>query len=396
MTHPETQPAVHMALAAIFVSLELSQSKWLITSLSPADGEKLSKFVVPARDVAGLRARLAELKRRSMTRTGVDHSIICIHEAGLDGFWLHRHLEIEGIESHVVDPASISVSRRKRRVKTDRIDGEMLVRTLLAYKRGDPRVCSMVRPPEPADEDRRRLTRERKALMAEAVRHTNRIKGLLYGQGIVGYEPRRRDRRSKLEDLVTGDGRPIEPRLKAQIVRELSRLELVLEQIGNCEDERDAMLASLAPVENTQQRNVAHPATPAVPLMLLGLRGIGPETASTLWVEGLSRQFDNRRQVASYAGLAPSHWQSGKIDHEQGVSKTGNPRLRTAIVQLAWLWVRHQPTSALTLWFKTRIAQNEGRLKKRMIVALARKLLVALWKYVSSGVVLEGAVMRAA
>lgn len=394
MANLDPQPAVHVALAAIFVSLELSQSKWLITSLSPADGEKLSKVTLPARDVAGLRARFADLVRKSQVRTGIIHPIISIHEAGLDGFWLHRHLEGEGVESHVVDAASISVSRRKRRIKTDRIDGELLVRTLLAYKRGEPRVCAMVRPPEPEDEDRRRLTRERKALMTEAVRHTNRIKGLLYGQGIVGYEPRRRDRRSRLEQLITGDGRPIAPRLKAQIERELERLELVLSQIASCEAERDILLAS--PPLQGDGKWPESPTAPPVPSMLLGLRGIGPETAATLWVEGLSRHFDNRRQVASYAGLAPSHWQSGKIDHDQGVSKAGNPRLRTAIVQLAWLWVRHQPSSELTIWFKARVAQNEGRLKKRMIVALARKLLVALWKYVSAGVVLEGAALRTA
>lgn len=387
----EAPPAVQVALGAIFVSLELSQSKWLITSLSPADGEKYSKVTVVARDITGLHARFDFLRQKAMARTGRAFPLICIHEAGLDGFWLHRHLEAEGIESHVVDAASISVSRRRRRVKTDRIDGETLVRTLLAYKRGEPRVCAMVRSPAPADEDRRRLTRERKALMAEAVRHTNRIKGLLYGQGIVGYEPRRRDRRTRLEELITGDGRTLPSRLKAQIGPELDRLELVLNQIAECERERDALLVGMAAVEES-----VPPARPAVPTMLLELKGIGPETAATLWLEGLSRHFDNRRQVAAYAGLAPSHWQSGQIDHDQGVSKAGNPRLRTAIVQLAWLWVRHQPTSELTIWFKNRIAQNEGRLKKRMIVALARKLLVALWKYVSNGVVMEGAVMRAA
>jgi transposase len=130
--------------------------------------------------------------------------------------------------------------------------------------------------------------------------------------------------------------------------------------------------------------------------MLLELKGIGPETASVLWLEGLSRRFGNRRQVAAYAGLAPSHWQSGRIDHDQGVSKAGNPRLRTSLIQLAWLWVRHQPDSALTLWFKNRVVQNGGRLKKTTIVALARKLWVALWKYVNAGVVIDGAIVQAA
>lgn len=394
----ETPSAVRVDLNAIFVSLELSQSKWLITSLLPGNGEKLSRFTVSARDVGGMLARFAELQRRAQARIGQRFPFVVIQEAGLDGFWVHRVLQSEGIESHVVDPASIAVSRRKRRVKTDRIDGEMLVRTLLAYKRGDPRVCAMVRAPTPEEEDRRRVSRERKSLTNERIRHVNRIKGLLFGQGISGYEPCRRDRRKQLDELMTGDGRPLPAHLKAQITRELDRLELVTQQIKECEQGRDALLTAVQPATAALADNPAQTgqSAPSVPAMLLELKGIGPETASVLWLEGLSRHFDNRRQVAAYAGLAPSHWQSGKIDHDQGVSKAGNPRLRTSLIQLAWLWVRHQPGSALTIWFNTRVAQNGGRLKKTTIVALARKLLVALWKYVSFGVVIEGAVVQAA
>ncbi len=175
----ESPSAVRVHLGAIFVSLELSQSKWLVTSLSPGNGEKLSRFTMAAHELGGLLTYLLELQRKALTRTGQAFPIITIQEAGLDGFWLHRALEAEGIESHVVDPASIAVSRRRRRVKTDRIDGEALVRTILAYKRGEPRVCAMVRAPTPDEEDRRRITRERKGLANEATRHTNRIKGLL-------------------------------------------------------------------------------------------------------------------------------------------------------------------------------------------------------------------------
>ena len=205
----------------------------------------------------------------------------------------------------------------------------------------------------------------------------------MFGQGVSGYEPMRRDRRKRLEEFQTGDGRSLSAHLKAQIGRELDRLELLLEQIKAVEAERDAMLAA------------AQVGSPA-PAMLLNLKGIGPEFASVLWSEGLSRHFDNRRQIAAYAGLAPTPWQSGSIDHDQGVSKAGNPRLRTMLIQLAWLWVRHQPRSALALWFQGRVKHNGGRLKKTTIVALARKLLVALWKYVSAGVVIEGAVMKTA
>jgi transposase len=222
-----------------------------------------------------------------------------VHEAGLDGFWLHRALQNEGIESHVVDAASIATSRRRRRAKTDKSDGETLVRTLLAYKRGEPRVCAMVKVPTPGEKDRRHLCRERKALTAERVRHVNRIKGFLFSQGVSGYQPLRRDRRRRLEQLQTGDGRPLPPHLKAQVERELDRLELLLKQIKIVEGERDALLAA------------AITSMPAPAAMLLDIKGIGPEFAAVLWSEGLFRHFDNRRQVAAYAGLAPTPWQSG-------------------------------------------------------------------------------------
>ncbi|ESY63655.1 transposase [Mesorhizobium sp. LNHC252B00] len=380
---PDALTAIRTDLGAIFLSLELSRSKWLITSLSPGAGEKMSKHAVAAGDVAGMLARFAELNRKAEARTGKCFPIIVVQEAGLDGFWIHRVLQAEGIESHVVDPASIATSRRRRQAKTDKIDGEALVRALLAYKRGEPRVCAMLRVPTPEEEDRRRLSRERKALTNERTRHVNRIKGLLFAQGVSGYEPLRRDRRRCLEALKTGDGRPLPDHLKQQIDRELERLELLMEQIKAVEAERDAMLA-------TEQS-----ASPA-PAMLLDLKGIGQEFAAVLWTEGLSRHYDNRRQLAAYAGLAATPWQSGSVSHDQGVSKSGNPRLRTTLIQLAWLWLRHQSQSALSLWFKERVKQNGGRLKKATIVALARKLLVALWKYVNAGVVIEGAVMKSA
>jgi transposase len=379
---PKTPSAIRSDLGAIFVSLELSRSTWLITSLSPGGGEKMSKHSVPAGDICGLLARFSELRRKTFVRTGKSFPLIVIQEAGLDGFWVHRLLQNEGIESHVVDPASIATSRRRRRAKTDRIDGEALLRTLLAYKRGEPRVCAMVKAPTPEEEDRRRLCRERKVLTNERVLHVNRIKGLLFSQGLSGFEPLRRDRRQRLDELRTGDGRTLPKHLKAQISRELDRLELLLVQIKAVEAERDALLAA---------QQVGAPAPAA---MLLDIKGIGPEFAAVLWSEGLFRHFDNRRQVASYAGLAPTPWQSGSVAREQGVSKAGNPRLRTTLIQLAWLWLRHQPQSALALWFEERVRRNGGRLKKTTIVALARKLLVALWKYLTAGVIIEGALMK--
>ena len=387
MLTAEAPTTIQTNLAAIFVSLELSRTIWLVTSLSPGGGERMSKHSLQAGDVASLLVRFQDLKQKALTRTGKSFSIITIQEAGLDGFWLHRVLQSEGIESHVVDPASIATSRRRRRAKTDRIDGEALLRALLADKRGEPRVCAMVKVPTSEEEDRRRLCRERKVLIAERVEHVNRIKGLLFSQGVFGYEPLRRDRRLRLGELTTGDSRPLPTHLKTQISRELDRLELLLDHIKAVETERDALLSE-------QQAVAAAPAP--VGRMLLELKGIGAEFAAVLWMEGLFRHFDNRRQLASYAGLAPTPWQSGSVDREQGVSKAGNHRLRTTLVQLAWLWLRHQPQSALALWFKERVNRDGGRRKKTTIVALARKLLVALWKYVTAGVVIEGAVMKTA
>jgi transposase len=383
--------AIRSELGAIFISLELSRSTWLVTSLSPGGGEKLSRREIKAGDVSALLARLAELRHKALARTGTSHPIIVIQEAGLDGFWLHRVLEEEGCESHVVDPASIAAPRRRRRAKTDRIDGEALLRALLAYKRGEPRVCSMVRPPTPEAEDERRICRERAELIRERVRHVNRIKGLLFSQGVGDYEPLRRER---LLELRTGDGRPLRPHVKAQIERELDRLELLLEQVKAVEAARDRLLARLAE-SRSQDATAPAEAQPSPVALLMKLNGIGPEFAAVLWTEGLCRSFANRRQAGAYPGLTPSPWRSGKIEHEQGLSKAGNPRLRTKMLQLAWLWLQHQPQSALAQWFHRRLPGMTGKAaRKRLIVALARKLFIALWKFTSAGVVIEGAVMK--
>lgn len=378
------QAAIRTNLAAIFVSMELSKSTWLITSLSPGS-EKMSRHSVIGGDIAGLFACFGDLRSKTQARVGKLYPLVVIQEAGLDGFWIHRVLGREDwIESHIVDAASIAVPRRRRRVKTDRVDGETLLRILMAFKRGEPRVCSMVRVPTPEEEDRRRICRERQALIAERVVHVNRIKGLLFSQGIRDYEPQHRNRRKRLEELRTGDGRTLSTHLKAQICRELDRLEMLLEQIKAVEAERNALVAA-------ERADIPGPAA-----MLVSIKGIGLEAAALLHSEVLFRHFDNRRQIAAYAGLAPTPWQSGAINLEQGVSKAGNPRLRSTMIQVAWLWLLHQPDSALACWFKERVKHNGGRHKKSTIVALARKLLVALWKYVTAGVVIEGVVMKTA
>jgi transposase len=388
MPSPEPTCAEQVTLrqspALIFVSLELSRSTWLMTSLAPGGRQRLSKHQIAGGDASELLSRLSRLREKCQARTGRSCRAIVIQEAGLDGFWIHRLLQKEGVESHVVDPASVATSRRRRRAKTDRIDGEALVRTLMAFKRGEPRVCAMVAAPSPEEEDRRQISRERKSLTAERVAHVNRIKGLLFAQGVTDYEPIRRDRRERLETLRTGDGRPLPVELKQRICRELDRLELLLEHVKAVDAQRDRLLAS--GTEN------ARPS----PGLLRRLRGIGPESAMTLWSEGLFRHFDNRRQLASFAGLAPTPWQSGTVSREQGVSKAGNARIRTAMIQLSWLWLRHQPASALSVWFHRRLREGGARTKRVMIVALARKLLVSLWKFATTGVVPEGAEMNPA
>jgi len=284
----------------------------------------------------------------------------------------------------VVDAASIAVDRRHRRAKTDAIDGATLLRTLMAWARGERRVCSIVRPPSPDEEDRRRLTRERGTLIKERIQHTNRIKGLLFGQGVAVYDPLHKDRLARLDALKTGDGRLLPERLKAQIRREIERLDLVSSQIATVEHERDALAKTTSDAE---------PQTAAA--MLARLKGIGAEFSSLIWLEALFRSFANRRQIAAYAGLAPSPWQSGGTDREQGISKSGNRRLRRAMIELVWFWLRHQPDSALSIWFRARVGQVRGRVRRIAIVALARKLLVALWRYATQGVVPQGAVLKA-
>jgi len=367
----------------LFASLELSKSKWVVTINSPGS-EKFSKHVVEGGDGAGLLDLLSRSRAKAEQRYGVQIKTIVIQEAGLDGFWIHRLLLANGVESHVVDAASIAVARRHRRAKTDGIDGETLLRTLMAWARGERRVCSMVRAPSPEDEDRRRLTRERGTLLKERIQHTNRIKGLLGGQGVRDYNPLRRDRFERLEALRTGDGRELPAMLKAEIRRELDRIALATTQLAAVERARDALIRT----------DAEEPNNPAA--LLLKLKGLGPEFASLLWLESLFRSFGNRRQVAAYAGLAPSPWQSGGVERDQGISKSGNRRLRKTMIELAWFWLRHQPDSALSHWFQARVGAAKGRIRRIAIVALARKLLVALWRYTTQGVVPEGAVFKAA
>jgi transposase len=380
----EAVVAVPGAGRTVFLAIELSKAGWVVALHSPA-AARVSLHRLPAGDAKALLAFAEKARAAAAEATGGAVAVASCYEAGYDGFWLHRVLVAAGIASLVVDPASLQVDRRARRAKTDRIDAQALLRALMAHHRREPRVWSPVRVPTPADEDARRTHRERQNLLEERGRHVNRIKGLCAQQGIHDYEPLRRDRRERLAQLVTGDGRPLPPRLRAEIGRELRRLELVLEQIGAVEAERDAA----ASVE------VGEGAGRAARIAALArLKGIGPEIATVLGNEVFYRRFANRRQLAAYVGLAPSPYRSGGSGRDQGLSRAGNPRARTAVVELAWLWLRHQPGSPLSAWFVRRVGDLKGRIKRIMVVALARKLLLALWRYLEAGLVPEGAVLK--
>ena len=377
-----TQTATRGNDAAILVSVELSISSWLATALVPGI-DKMSRYPVAAGDWQKLLALFERLQTKAERRLGRRPEIICIQEAGLDGFWLHRRLEDNGIRSQVVDAASIPTARRKRRAKTDRIDGETLIRALAAWRRGERTACSMVVPPSRGDEDRRRLVREREILVKERTATSNRICGLLQAQGIYGFKPQLKRSRAELVRLQTGDGHALPACLMAELNRAFDRLQLIQQQIAEAEAARDALLEQAAATRNS------------VPSLLLPLVSVGPGVCGVVWLEGLFRSFANRRKVASYAGLAATPWRSGSIDNEQGISKAGNPRLRRMLIQLAWLWLKHQRDSALSRWYRQRVgAKPSGRTKRIFIVALARKLLIALWRYVTQGVVPEGAVLK--
>jgi transposase len=371
--HPLPAPtAARSDDSTLFAALELSRKSWLVATNAPGE-EKVSKRTIAAGDGRALLDLLAGLREKAERRIGKPVKVVVIQEAGLDGFWLHRLLEANGIESHVVDPASIAVDRRKRRCKTDALDVDALLRTLMAWARGERRVCSMVRPPSPEDEDHRRLSREREALVKERIQHTNRIKGLLAAQEITDFEPLRPSHRARLDGLTTGDGRALPPRLKEEIRRQLARLDAVISDLKTVEAGRDALLADDTVAVSTGD------GTPPAAAALSRLKGLGPEFVSILCLELLFRSFNNRREVAAYAGLTPSPFKSGGIDREQGISKSGNPRLRKMMIQLAWMWIRYQPGSAISRWFAGFAGAKRGRIRRIGIVALARKLAVTSW-----------------
>ena len=366
----------------IFVAIELSQKSWLVTLHSP-DRDRISRHKLEGGDHCALLALLERVRARAAGKLGSAPKVVSCYEAGYDGFWLQRLLMAAGISTLVFDPASIAVEQRSRRAKTDRIDGELQLRTLMAYLRGEPRVVRIVRVPSVEQEDTRRTSRERDRLVKEQTAHSNRIKALLRLVGMAVGNPRRSDWLSWLERQRDWQGQPVPPHLLAEVVREHARLMLVGKQLAALEQ---APAAAAAPATEQMARRRD---------LLLRLKGLGPVFAATLANEVFYKDFRNRREVAGYCGLAPSPWCSGGTDREQGISKAGNPRARLKAVELAWLWRRHQPDSALSHWFGARTANASKRIKRIAIIALARKLIVALWRYLTTGLVPDQAVLKA-
>lgn len=359
----------------LYVAFELGWSEWKL-ALSPGTGVPARLRSVGARNLGMLAKEIADAKKRFGLPE--DAAVCSCYEAGRDGFWLHRYLLSQGIGNVVVDSASIEVNRRARRAKSDRLDAVKLLSQLLRYHGGEPRVWSVVAVPSVSEEDKRHLHREMMSLKAERTEHVNRIKGLLAGCGlavaVVG-----KDFLERLGELRTWDNQPVPAELQGRLEREYVRWQRVDAQIRELDQERVQRIRHSPEKEMSKVRQ------------LLQVSGVGVNTSWLLVHELFGwRRFANRRQLGALAGLAPSPYQSGSSHHEQGISKAGNPRLRAMLVEISWGWLRWQPGSGLSRWFQARFGRGASRYKRVGIVALARKLLVALWRYVETGEIPEG------
>lgn len=357
----------------VYAAIELSKKSWVLAIAHP-DRERPS-----IHRLAG--GKIDDLVGRLRKAAGETCRILVCYEAGYDGFWLARALTALGIGCRVLDPASIQVNRRARRVKTDRIDALALLRALIAIDRGERHVCASVRVPSVEEEDARRSHRERQRLIRERTAHINRIKGLLFAQGIRGVEPKLRRTRIDFSALKTAEGHRLPERLRRELEREYARLLLIETQLSAVEKERDKADAQDPTIERKRQ-------------LLCALPGIGGTSAAILAREVFARSFANRRQLGSYLGLTPSAYDSGASMRCQGISKAGNSWARRVLIELAWLWRNHQPESPLSRWYAIRAKDQSPRIRRIMLVALARKIAIALGRYVETGVVPDGVVIR--
>jgi len=383
-SHLIDTPAADSKDATLYVAFELSKSKWLI-GIVVCGESKLSQHTVPGGDTATVWQAISRKRAYAEKKLGRPVRVVSCYEAGYDGFWLDRWLAAQGVANRVIDPSSIEMPRRARQAKTDRLDLQRLMRVLIRHEGGEPKVCSVVHPPSPEQEDARRLSRERDRLIGERTAHVNRIKGLLHCQGVRDLQPRRKGFLEQLAQVRTGDGRALPPNLAAEIRREHARLVQLGEQLAEVEGQMRAERATAAPGSRASKVN-----------QLIDLKSLGPVGGETLVNEVFWRDFQNRRQVGAYLGLVGTPFDSGQSAREQGISKSGNARARTLAIELSWLWLRHQPGSALSRWFKQRVGDQKGRARRITIVALARKLMVALWRYLTLGLLPEGAIVRAA
>jgi transposase len=361
--------------------IEMSGSSWLVAATVPGvDRRPLQKLAVdPARLLEQVERWRKEAARagRMITRT------VVAYESGRDGFWLARLLQNHGIEVYVIHASSVAVSREQRRAKTDRLDTAMLMRALLGWLRSEPGHCRMVAIPTVGQEDARRPGRERDSLVAERTRVTNTIKAELALWGIQGFKPGLKKAAQHLKALRTVEGEPLPPHTLAKLHRLLERRRLISEQITAIE-------------QSAAQAVERDPTGPnALVLLLAQIKGIGLETAQMLVQEVLSRNLRDRRAVARYAGLTGTPDESGSKRRDKGIGKAGNSRVRCGMIQLAWRFLMFQPDAALVRWYRERTAGGKGAIKKTMIVALARKLLIALWSYATAGVMPEGIVLKA-
>lgn len=370
------------AASTLHLAFDLGNRLWkLAFSTSIAHAPRLR--TMPARELAQLDAEIAAAKARF--GLAPDAAVVSCYEAGRDGFWLHRALTARSITSHVVDSASINENRRARRAKSDRLDATALVRLLLRHHAGERGVWSVVHVPSVDEEDRRHLHRELFTLTRERTRQVNRIKGLLALHGIV--LPRLRGLPTAPPVLRDWNDAPLPPALAARVAREWTRLRATQRQLVALRTARRQLLASPEAATDPLLQKVHQ---------LLALRGIGEVSAWLYTTEFFGwRAFRNRRQVAGLAGLTPTTRSSGDLEREQGISKAGNVLIRSLAIELAWSWVRRQPTSALSRWYRARFAAGGSRQRRIGIVAVARKLLIALWRYLETGVLPEGAVLKA-
>ena len=377
--------------STLYVAIEISRKSWVVGVNSPAS-EKIGLHSLGPADKEALRDLIDSQRVKAERALGREVRVLCCYEAGYEGFWLVRWLEQEmSIEIVVLDPASLLVNRKAKQRKTDRIDARKMVRALLAHDRGDAAVLSQVRVPSMEEEDRKRLLRERRRLVKERTSLTNSIKALLKLHGIFDLDPRAEGFDEKFADVETGYGSPFPSRARQEIFRLVERLSLVRRQIAEVEAERDAVVrqgeAIPAPVapEGSWEKAAAKIAT------LSQLKGIGANDATLLEHEIFYRDFRNRRELASWVGLTPTPWASGDTQHDQGISRDGPAWIRAHLIQMAWRWLHNQPDSTLSKWFEERTAGARGRIRKVMVVALARKLLIALWRFSETGLVPSGA-----